>query len=107
MIANIIPFFSCPAKYKIPLHFTIVYATIQKRITPKFICLASVAQSVEQLIRNEQVVGSNPTRSSKKNAVVMMSTVFWFEPTRTLANRRCEFYSANFIMTSDNAAVTF
>lgn len=27
---------------------------------------ASVAHSVEQLIRNEQVIGSNPIRSSKK-----------------------------------------
>ncbi len=29
---------------------------------------ATVAQSVEQLIRNQQVTGSNPVSSSKKNA---------------------------------------
>ena len=38
--------------------------------------LASVAQSVEQLIRNEQVVGSNPTRSSKRNTGAATVLVF-------------------------------
>ena len=40
---------------------------------------ATVAQSVEQLIRNQQVAGSNPASSSKKT-VVIKTAVFVFSP---------------------------
>ena len=34
---------------------------------------AGVAQSVEQLIRNQQVAGSNPATSSRETAFVLMT----------------------------------
>ena len=33
--------------------------------------IATVAQSVEQLIRNQQVAGSSPASSSKKTSILM------------------------------------
>ena len=39
--------------------------------------VATVAQSVEQLIRNQQVAGSSPASSSKSDRVVF-SSVFYF-----------------------------
>ena len=38
---------------------------------------ATVAQLVEQLIRNQQVAGSNPASSSTKNRVIPMVTRFF------------------------------
>ena len=37
---------------------------------------ASVAQSVEQLIRNQQVAGSSPAGSSKKRFMKLMEALF-------------------------------
>ena len=39
---------------------------------------ASVAQSVEQLIRNQQVAGSNPASSSKEKDLFVNGKVFCF-----------------------------
>ena len=39
---------------------------------------AGVAQSVEQLIRNQQVAGSNPATSSKETAFVLMTKAVSF-----------------------------
>ena len=48
---------------------------------------ASVAQSVEQRIRNAQVVSSSLTRSSSKNPVVVVTTGFYAKPARNSKNR--------------------
>ena len=41
--------------------------------------VAGVAQPVVQLIRNQQVAGSNPVTSSKKNRVAQGATLFFLE----------------------------
>ena len=46
------------------LHFLFKFDIIQKQSK-----IASVAQQVEQLIRNQQVAGPNPATSSKKTAI--------------------------------------
>ena len=43
------------------------------------ITVAGVAQPVVQLIRNQQVAGSNPVTSSKKNRVALWATLFFLE----------------------------
>ena len=54
------------------LHCTAIYVII--------FVVAGVAQLVEQLIRNQQVAGSSPATSSRKNArvSVLFSTKFAF-----------------------------
>ena len=39
--------------------------------------LATVAQSVEQLIRNQQVAGSSPASSSKDNTRILVCVLFF------------------------------
>ena len=39
---------------------------------------ATVAQSVEQLIRNQQVAGSSPASSSKKNDCLLRQSFFLY-----------------------------
>ena len=40
--------------------------------------IATVAQSVEQLIRNQQVAGSSPASSSKNKQLVFANCLFFF-----------------------------
>ena len=50
--------------------------------TSIFIVYAAVAQSVEQLIRNQQVAGSNPASSSKtRRNLKIPAGFFWFKCT--------------------------
>ena len=42
-----------------------------------FQAIATVAQSVEQLIRNQQVAGSSPASSSKKYSQLSLAVFFY------------------------------
>ena len=55
------------------LHFLFKFDIIQKQSK-----IASVAQQVEQLIRNQQVAGPNPATSSKKNRNALCIAVFFY-----------------------------
>ena len=54
------------------LHFLFKFDIIQKQSK-----IASVAQQVEQLIRNQQVAGPNPATSSKKTAIPRVWRFFY------------------------------
>ena len=44
----------------------------------QYLGIAGVAQSVEQLIRNQQVTGSSPVTSSSKKESLKLSFFFYF-----------------------------
>ena len=56
--------------------------------------IASVAQQVEQLIRNQQVAGSNPATSSKRCEVCLSRLTSFFTMTKFEPSRPADYYGA-------------
>ena len=65
--------------FSVMISFAVFYLTIARSvgIISFVILIADMAQLVEQLIRNEQVVGSSPTISSNKKALFRLKQSFF------------------------------
>ena len=69
---------------------SIVFAILHgiKRFAVARVLFATVAQSVEQLIRNQQVAGSSPASSSRKISVCGFADRYFFINSRLLCHER-------------------